>query len=130
MVGTLAANEIAVGLALRNGLHAGPPRRNFGRHPGKRLMGYQYYGYGMRVDDDHTLTIEDITQGYDVSDAAIFADALNTSHVTYLPRSNARHARHLPRRTGNSDAGLMDEIFAEEAPVRPFAGRRSQFDRD
>ena len=91
-------------------------------------MGLYQYGYGMRVDDDLTLTIEDITQGIDVSDAAIFASATaDTQYGRALPFSNVNRF-HRP--TGNSDADILRSVLVDEAPTRPFAGRRSQHDRD
>jgi hypothetical protein len=78
---------------------------------------------------DHTLTIEEIMRGFDVSDGAIFADVM-AAPIRYQERAQyQRPADFLLRRAGNSYADLMREILAEEAPVRPFAGRRSQFDR-
>jgi hypothetical protein len=79
---------------------------------------YQYYNCGMGRDVDHTLTIEDVTQGDDASDAAIFADALKA-------QPDVSHARHLPRSVGNSD---IDEMFAEEVPTQPYMGHRSQWE--
>jgi hypothetical protein len=87
-------------------------------------LGLYQYGYGMRVDDDHTLTIEDITQGFDVSDVAIFADVI-------AAHPNVSHGKILPRSDGNSDADILRSVFDDDAPrARPFAGRRSQHDRD
>jgi hypothetical protein len=75
----------------------------------------------VRVDDDHTLTIEDITRGFDVSDSAIFAYVM-AAPIRHQERAQYRRPADFQlRRAGNSDADLIHEIFAEEAPVRPFA---------
>jgi hypothetical protein len=88
--------------------------------------------------EDRTLTAEDIRDGADVSDSAIFADAANYQPApagsTGGVRShtdNPAFRRRMFSDGDNSDKAIFDSLFEDEpGPAPPYAGARSQHDRD
>jgi hypothetical protein len=90
-----------------------------------------------RAAGDRSLSPDDIRNGRDIGDETLFNDA-----VTYTPAlaaasagprshiDNPEFSRRMYDDSDNSDQGIFASVFREEAPARPYAGPRSQHDRD
>jgi hypothetical protein len=91
-------------------------------------MGLYQTWYDMRGNDDRTLTMEDIANGRDISDSAIFDSVFAPLQEPLVRRSHTDDNVFRRCDDDNSDRGIFNSIFEDPVPARPYAGRRSQWD--
>jgi hypothetical protein len=67
-------------------------------------------------------------EDFGVSDPDVFkyAAAPNTT----APSRHQSHTANGPRPSYDTDEEVMQSVFEDETPLRPYAGPRSQHDRD
>jgi hypothetical protein len=93
-------------------------------------MGLYQTWYDMRGNDDRTLTVEDIRNGRDISDRAIFDSVFAPPQEPLVRRWHTDDNVFRRRDDDNSDRGIFNSVFEDAVPARPYAGPRSQHDRD